>query len=519
MKKTLLTMVAGLALGSGSIYAQCSFTGLDTIYCANDSAATMIQSGTMGTFSGPGVTDSIFDPMTAGAGMHTVTYTDPDPNYYTIDQTGTFAPISSPITGTQVNLGDDQTSGQLPIGFTFTFFGTDYTDFNISSNGMLGFTAGMPNGCCTGGTIPTAGGPENMIAFAWEDLDPGNGGQPAQNFVQYVTMGTAPNQVLVMEFYNVDHFSAGNQVTTQVHLYETSNIIEIHTINMPSDGGAHTMGIENVDGSIGFAVPGRNADGSWSVSNDYVAFIPGCVVSQNVEVIALPMVVGTVDFNSICPGDSVVFTGSGADSTMMWDNGVMDGVAYAPAASGDFILTGWDSTGCYNTDTVSVVVNTPASVTLTGTDEMIGADATITTVATGSGPFTYDWDNDGTGDFDDTADLTGLTAGTYTVVIMDANGCITTDSVTVGSQVGLEDLSGVSFSIYPNPTTGEFQVNFESISDDLSFEIINSLGQVILSEQITSNILNVDIRGNESGVYFVKVISNEGTTVRTIVLQ
>ncbi len=512
MKKNILFIAAGLLFSAGSANAQCSFTGLDTIYCANDSAVAMTPSGTAGAFTGAGVTDSIFNPMTAGAGIHTVTYTDPDPNYYTIDQTGTYAPVAG--TGTAVSLSDDQTSAALPIGFTFTFFGIDYTQFYISSNGFLGFTAGMSQGCCSGGTIPTAGNPDNFIAFSWDDMYP-----PGNGSIEYFVTGSAPNQALVVNFYDIPSCCGSTPaVNTQIIMYETTGLIEIHT-EYANGVNPGTMGIENVDGSIGFAVPGRNSEAWPNLTNDYVAFIPGCVVTQDVEVIAAPSVVGTVDFNSICPGDSVVFTGTGADSLLVWDNGVVDGTPFAPTATGDFTLTGWDSTGCSNTSIVNVVVNTPPTATITGTDEMTGTDGTITTVAAGSGPFTYDWDNDGTGDFDDSADLTGLTAGTYTVVIMDANGCTYTDSVVVGSQVGLEDLSGVEFSIFPNPSTGVFQVSLESFSDDLSFEVINSLGQVIVSENVTSNVINVDISGNEAGTYFVKVISNKGATIKPIILQ
>ena len=71
----------------------------------------------------------------------------------------------------------------------------------------------------------------------------------------------------------VQHYGGGNNITTQVLLYETSNIIEIHTTSMPTDGGNHTMGIENSDGSIAFPVSGRNS-ASWSATNEGIRFTP-----------------------------------------------------------------------------------------------------------------------------------------------------------------------------------------------------------------------------------------------------
>lgn len=199
---------------------------------------------------------------------------------YTVDQTGTFSPIAG--IGTVVNLGEDEMSGALPIGFTFPFYGSDYTEFAISSNGFVTFDVANPlltAGCCAGQLLPDPTNPDNLIAMAWEDLDPsaGTGG----GTIDYFTTGTAPNQILVVNFNNVQHFDDNSPltppntftVTTQLLLYESTGIIEIHTTEMNSDGGPHTMGIENQGGTGGLAVPGRNA-ADWSAMNDFVAFVP-----------------------------------------------------------------------------------------------------------------------------------------------------------------------------------------------------------------------------------------------------
>ena len=131
-----------------------------------------------------------------------------------------------------------------------------------------------------------------------------------------------------------------------------------------------------------------------------------------------------------------------------------------------------------------------------------------------------DWDNDGTGDFDDAADLTGVASGTYTVVIMDANGCTYTEAITIGSQVSIDEIEGLEFSIFPNPSTGVFQITLATeVLDNLSYEVVNALGQVITSEKISSNVVDVDVSGNESGIYYVKIISEKGTSVKSIILK
>lgn len=185
---------------------------------------------------------------------------------YHIDQTVPFNPIAG--TGTAVFLSDDVVSGALPIGFTFEFFGQPYSQFYISSNGFVTFNSDQPNGCCSGAFLPTADVPNNLIALAWEDLNPGAGGS-----IHYFTTGNAPNRRLVVNYSNVPHYPANLPVTMQLILFEGSNGIEIHTTNMPTDGGVHTQGIENETGEIAYFLDGRNA-ASWSVTNDAVRFSP-----------------------------------------------------------------------------------------------------------------------------------------------------------------------------------------------------------------------------------------------------
>lgn len=56
-----------------------SIGGLDTLYCVYNPAVSMLPSPLGGTFSGPGVVCSQFDPATAGIGTHEIVYSYRDP--------------------------------------------------------------------------------------------------------------------------------------------------------------------------------------------------------------------------------------------------------------------------------------------------------------------------------------------------------------------------------------------------------------------------------------------------------
>ncbi len=149
-------------------------------------------------------------------------------------------------TGTAVFLSDDEVSGPVPLGFDFNYYGADYPEIYISSNGFLTVLPGQSSGCCTGQPIPTAGSPDGVIAGWWDDLNPSSGGT-----IHYQVLGTAPFQYLVVQFTGVPHFGGGNEVTMQYKLFEGSNNIEVHYMAAPPDGTDHSAGIENDTGTDG----------------------------------------------------------------------------------------------------------------------------------------------------------------------------------------------------------------------------------------------------------------------------
>lgn len=174
-----------------------------------------------------------------------------------------------PSAGNNVVLSDDQMSSAFPIGFNFDFYCSTYTQFEISSNGFITFNLGTgANGCCSGQTIPGPGTPNNFIAFAWNDLYPPGGGS-----ITYTTLGTSPNQMLVVTYTSINHCcgSSGPYNSGQIVLYEGTNVIDIYSGEVTQDGSTCTQGIENNGGTIGVAPPGRN-NTTWTTQNTAYRF-------------------------------------------------------------------------------------------------------------------------------------------------------------------------------------------------------------------------------------------------------
>lgn len=162
--------------------------------------------------------------------------------------------------GTSINGCDDCVQGPFNIGFSFTFFGNQYTQFYVSSNGWIGFSAGQTNGYVAQ-FIPNAGAPKNAILADWEDLFPNTGN------MNFYVIGSSPNRKLVFNFNSVPHYGCrSNLHTFQIVLSETTNIIDVNLQNKPLCGGnSATLGLTNSSGTKVVPVGGKNAS-TWSIS-------------------------------------------------------------------------------------------------------------------------------------------------------------------------------------------------------------------------------------------------------------
>lgn len=175
-----------------------------------------------------------------------------------------------------LELYDNNVQYQVPLGFDFSFFGVSYNEVSVDLDGFISF---MPTpSCCSGLPMPNLSTPNNVIALAWTEVIPttedDNGFLYEQYF--YGTVGTAPNRVFWIWFEFLDACSA--YYAGEIQLHEGSNRIEFHSYQWNTNGNAcgnATQGIENIDGSVGFTVPGRNANNTWSITSEEAhAFIP-----------------------------------------------------------------------------------------------------------------------------------------------------------------------------------------------------------------------------------------------------
>jgi hypothetical protein len=154
--------------------------------------------------------------------------------------------------GISLNLSDDQVF-QVNLPFTFQYYGITYNQITICSNGWIAMGYETTTDYTNSG-IPNVDGPEAMVAALWDDLDPGNIGQPSDVYYYY----DAANHRFVIEYFQVEHYSSGFHETFEVILYDPvyyptptgdGEIVVQYLLAMQQDD--NTLGIENFSETVG----------------------------------------------------------------------------------------------------------------------------------------------------------------------------------------------------------------------------------------------------------------------------
>ncbi|MDG1333239.1 MAG: gliding motility-associated C-terminal domain-containing protein [Crocinitomicaceae bacterium] len=190
----------------------------------------------------------------------------------------------------------------------------------------------------------------------------------------------------------------------------------------------------------------------------------GCDSTSNITLIVnpLPAVSAGADL-TVCEGEQVTLSGSGA-LIYAWNPAtVIDGQAFSPSTTAIYTVTGTDANGCVNTDDVTVTIEPAPSVSFVA-DFTVGCaplDVTLTNTTQGSFSDCIWTLSNGTV-------LTGCgsvstvftDAGFYdvTLQIASTNGCFSTETYT--DYIYVEDVTA-AFTPSPSVISGlSDQVNF-----------------------------------------------------------
>jgi len=341
---------------------------------------------------------------------------------------------------TLVSLSDDSFSAPVNIGFTFNFYGNNYTQCTIGSNGVVSFDLANANGYCPwslGAVTPLpnpgfAAG-RNAQMPAYHDINPSIWASP-NGEILYETIGTAPNRKFVVLYNSIMAYGGGGECTYMaLVMNETSNSFEFHLGYKPIaagwNGGLAIQGAENAPGTVAHITPGRNNQ-QWSAIQEAKIWTPTAPNNTAAYTIS------PIPYESFLSPTASFAWGNTQNSTVQPYNGgnlVISNVLPAPPDSIGYFLT-VNAVGCSNamggsSDTTWITPVT-ASVSASMTDDICSAGmGTVTATPLGSvGPYTFDWPALGSTN----PTVNGVFAGAYTVNMTDGMGCTGSTTIVVG---------------------------------------------------------------------------------------
>ncbi|MBP6557073.1 MAG: fibronectin type III domain-containing protein [Flavobacterium sp.] len=243
-----------------------------------------------------------------------------------------FSCLANPVS---VNV-DDVWSPIVNLPFNFCFYGTNYNQCVIGSNGALTFNtsfASTASGYAFNDNIPNNTDDQlvgNAIFGVFHDIDPSEGGEVGW---ELVTLDTGC-RALVASWYNVPMFSDNSILYTgMMVLYEDTNIIEVYIKEKnidnnnisPWNNGNAIVGVQNAARTQAVVAPNRNGlSTNWTTTNEAWRFVPSGTSITAINWYegsgTTGTVVGTTDSISVCPTATTTYT---AEVTYTMCNGAI----------------------------------------------------------------------------------------------------------------------------------------------------------------------------------------------------
>ena len=354
-----------------------------------------------------------------------------------------------------------------------------------------------------------------MFAFRFVNSTASTAADPAFSVDQITVSGMpATNSITTTDIQPQMAWCFGDVTTLQVSFdalgtYNAGNVFTAELSDAFGSFAAPTaIGSISSSASGQQLIPAAVVPGTTPVGTGYrirvVASDPITIGSDNgtdIEIYPLPVVTQST-FTSQCSNNGTPFalTGGSPSGGTYSGIGVSNG-NFDPSAAGagsiNIDYTVVDVNGCTNTASEIMVVNSPPTTTFAPVPDLCVSDPPYTLTASPAGGTFV-----GPGVTGDifTPSIAGIGVWTITYNFTDANGCTgeSFQTVNVDGCSGLNENNELNYSIFPNPTEGNFTVVSELEFDSIELKDLN--GRLI--QTLTSNEL-IDVSEFSAGVYII----------------
>ncbi len=258
-----------------------------------------------------------------------------------------------------------------------------------------------------------------------------------------------------------------------------------------------------------------------------VTNISGCVDVDTVNVFTYPaMIVTAGPDTTVCYGGQIKLHVTEGESYLWTPPTYLDFATILaptsnPTESINYIVYVTDINGCVGSDTVTIIVNDPPTITASD-DITICRGDTVTISA--SGGLTYNWVPEplvACGPCE-SIEVSPTETTTYLVQGIDANGCASTDEVTVIVDIcnAIENTIAQQINIYPNPANTFIIIELPEQLINADIILYNILGEVVPFEMERNNSgsININLNYLESQQLILHIISEQGNFVKQVMV-
>jgi hypothetical protein len=221
---------------------------------------------------------------------------------------------------------------------------------------------------------------------------------------------------------------------------------------------------------------------------------------------------------SLCAGDSLSLTASGAD-TYTWNiNSNNPSIIDVPMVTTNYMVVGTNTlTGCTSSVNQIIIVKPNPTIFILPNTPIVCAGAPATLTVIGNGNLFYLWS---TGSSNSSIMVNPTISTVYTVVGTDADKCDGKASFTISvsdcTDIRTPDVDAPT-QIMPNPSNGIFKI--ETNGSVMNVKLFGLDGREISSYVIERKENWVDIKNLANGIYYAEIRSEEKTKVFKIVKQ
>ncbi len=311
----------------------------------------------------------------------------------------------------------------------------------------------------------------------------------------------------------------GNNASGQLGLGDLTNRLtpeaaDLSNVVSAQGGANHTVFLTD-DNKV--YTSGGNAYGQLGIGNQNSVTIPTEIDLQGIEMIAAGQYTTLMKRTD----NSVFAIGNNTESQLLnvTDTAIvtpthlssLEGVTFIESSQNATHVLYGQNTTCVSAPVVTDFLPSP-DVNIINDGDTLSTDQ--------PGAVAYQWYFNGNPVLDGNGStLVATNSGIYSVEVTYASGCTSISGDYNHSMTSVKVENGLNVVIYPNPVRGLLTVSINGGLEIQTLRVIDNIGKVVLSQEVTGGQVQLDCTSLDNGVYYLAVMTNSGETMKRFVVN